>query len=129
MRSLPRFLLIALALLLAPAAAFSTATTTTIDLRAASTSNPSPVFPDPANKVVGTSTCDADEDILVIQVTTKPRYVELTNDQDWYYRSTASGSNKKIYADQPLRLWVESTVTIYHTRVSASGTVTVFDLK
>lgn len=117
-------------LLLLLASLAGAATTTTVDLRPASSSNPSPTWADPTNKVVGTSTCDADEDILVIQVAAgKPRLIELSNEQAWYYRSAASGTNKLIGANVPIRLWVENTLTIYHTRVTATGAVVVFDLK
>ncbi len=125
MRFIPALILLCLASL-----SFGTATTTTIDLRPADANNPSPAFPVPAGKVVGTSTCDSDEDILVIQVKPgTPRTVELTNAAAWYYRSSASGTNKIIGAGQPKVMLIENTTTIYHTRVSADGAVVVECLK
>jgi hypothetical protein len=129
MRFITAAILAALALLV-PVAAGASVTTTTIDLRSQTTDNPVPANPNPANAVVGTSTCDADEDILIIKVTPgKPRTVELANAAAWYYRSAASGTNRPIAAGQTCRMLIENTTTIYHTRQSADGAVVVTCLK
>lgn len=95
-------------------------TTTTVDLRTT-------VATPTKNTVAGTSTCDADEDILVIQASpSKPRTVVLVNDAAWIYRSSASGTDLKVAAGQTLTIEVETTTTIYHTRQSADGAVKVF---
>ncbi len=121
MRFLPALLLLCLASL-----GFGTVTTTTVDLRPADSANPVPAIAAPANKVVGTSTCDADEDILIIQVKPgTPRTVTLVNAAAWYYRSAASGTNLPVAAGQTITLLCESTTTIYHTRQTADGAVVV----
>lgn len=121
MRIIALAVLAILLLALAPAG-FASVTTTTIDLTADSST-----FPDPQNKVVGTSTCDADEDILVIQVTPKrSKLITLVNAAAWYYRSAASGTNLAIAAGQTITLQIDTTTTIYHTRQSADGAVVAF---
>jgi hypothetical protein len=129
MRLIPA-LFLALLAIVAPGIAAAAVTTTTVDLRVSSSDNPNPTNPAPANKVVGTSTCDTDEDILVIQVSPgAPRWVELYNAAAWHYRSAASGTNRPIAAGQSCVMLIEQTTTIYHTRQSADGAVVVTCIK
>lgn len=122
MRSIPRLLLGLLLLVAFGVDASAVAATTTLNLTGADGAAL-------VNKVQTAATINSTENIVTVQIASKPRTVCFVADTAWIYRSAASGTDFKVASGQTLTLEFTATTTFYHVRQSADGTLSSIVVK